>query len=86
MPFGIYTETEGALPFYDLYFKELNLINARVAKAQDFPACIDFVSRGVVKLAPLISHRLPLDEIGQALSLLDSGDSSRMKIILTHQD
>ena len=86
VPFGIYTETDGALPFYDLYFKELNLINSRVAKAQDFPACIDFVSRGVVKLEPLISHRLPLGQIDRALSLLDSGDSSRMKIILTHDD
>ena len=84
VPFGIYTETEGALPFYDLYFKELNLINARVAKAQDFPACIDLVRRGVVKLEPLISHRFPLDEIDQALGLLDSGDSGRMKIILNH--
>lgn len=84
VPFGIYTETEGALPFYDLYFKELNLINARVAKAQDFPACIDLVRRGVVKLEPLISHRFPLDQIDQALGLLDSGDSGRMKIILNH--
>src|SRR5678816_204978 len=29
--FGIITAKEGALPFYDLYFKELALINARVA-------------------------------------------------------
>ncbi len=86
VPFGIYTEKEGALPFYELYFKELNLINARVAKAQDFPACIELVRRGVVKLKPLISHTLPLDEMDQALDLLDSGDSSRMKIILTHAD
>src|SRR6185436_7513301 len=31
--FGIYTVKEGALPFYDLYFKEVSLISARVAKA-----------------------------------------------------
>jgi 2-desacetyl-2-hydroxyethyl bacteriochlorophyllide A dehydrogenase len=33
--FGIYTVKEGALPFYDLYFKEVSLISARVAKPVD---------------------------------------------------
>ena len=35
--FGIITAKEGALPFYDLYFKELALISARVAKGEDYP-------------------------------------------------
>ena len=86
LAFGIYTEKQGALPFYDFYFKELNLINARAAKAQDFPACIELVRRGAVKLKPVISHLLPLGELGQALDLLDGGDSSRLKIILDHSD
>ncbi len=84
LAFGIYTEKEGALPFYDFYFKELNLINARAAKAQDFPACIELVRRGAVRLKPVISHSLPLDEMCQALDLLEGGDSSRLKIILDH--
>jgi hypothetical protein len=36
--FGIYTAKEGALPFYDLYFKEVSLISARVAKPEDYTA------------------------------------------------
>jgi L-iditol 2-dehydrogenase len=82
LPFGIYTEKEGGLPFYDLYFKELNLINTRVAKPQDFPACIDFVSRGVVRLAPLITDKVRLNAMDDALELLKQGDSNRMKIII----
>ena len=35
--FGIITAKQGELPFYDLYFKELALINARVAKSEDYP-------------------------------------------------
>src|SRR5205807_3044204 len=35
--FGIITATEGALPFYDVYFKELTLAGARVAKSEDYP-------------------------------------------------
>ena len=84
LAYGIYTETTGVLPFHDLYFKELDLIGARAAKARDFPACIELVRRGAVALKPLISHTLPLDQMDRALRLLDSGDSNRMKIILDH--
>ena len=82
--FGIYTETEGALPFYDLYFKELQLINTRVAQPKDFPASIDLARRGAVKLAPLITHTLPLDDLGGALDMLESGTGQQMKILLDH--
>ena len=84
LPFGIHTAKEGALPFYDLYFKEIQVINARVAKGQDFPACIDLVRRGVVRLAPLISHTMPLGDLDQALDLITSGRDRHMKIILDH--
>ena len=82
--FGIYTETEGALPFYDLYLKELDLISTRAAQPRDYPASIDLARRGAVKLAPLISHTLALDELGTALGMLDSGSGKHMKILLEH--
>ena len=81
---GIYTETEGALPFYDLYLKELNLLNTRAAQAKDYPASIDLARRGAVKLAPLITHTLPLDDLDSALGMLDSGTGRQMKILLDH--
>ncbi len=82
--FGIYTAREAALPFYQLYFKELLLINARAAKREDYPDCIDLVSRGTVKLDPLISHVLPLDELERAITMLAERDDARMKVILKH--
>ena len=54
--FGIYTSTELQLSLYQLYYKELLVINARAAKREDFPACIDLVSRGDVQLEPMVSH------------------------------
>ena len=51
--FGIFTVTEGKLPFYQLYYKELTLYNSRAAKGEDFPASIDLVAKGMVKLGPL---------------------------------
>ncbi len=84
LPFGIYTQTQAELPFYNLYFKEIQVVNARVAKPEDYPACVDFVQRGVVNLEPLITHNFKLGEINKALDMLDGGDSSCIKIILDH--
>src|SRR5438552_4161600 len=68
--FGIITAKEGALPFYDLYFKELSLIGARVATSEDYPDSIALVEHGIVRLAPLISDVLPLEDLKQAIDLL----------------
>jgi 2-desacetyl-2-hydroxyethyl bacteriochlorophyllide A dehydrogenase len=83
--FGIITATEGALPFYDLYFKELSLINARVAKGEDYPGAIGLVQRGAIRLDPLVSDVMPLGEVKAAVAMLGSeGGGRRMKIILEH--
>jgi L-iditol 2-dehydrogenase len=82
--FGISNATSGALPFYDLYFKELTLINNRAATAQDFPVMIDLVDRGAVRLQPLVTHRMALDELGAALGMVEDGAERRLKIILDH--
>ena len=82
--FGIITAKQGELPFYDLYFKELALINARVAKSEDYPNSIALVQRGVVRLEPLVSHVMPLGELKNAIAMLGSDNGQRMKIILEH--
>jgi L-iditol 2-dehydrogenase len=82
--FGITNATSGALPFYDLYFKELTLINNRAATAHDFPVMIDLVDRGAVRLEPLVTHRMALDELGTALGMVEDGSERRLKIILDH--
>ena len=83
--FGIITAKEGALPFYDLYFKELALISARVAKSEDYPAAIALVESGQVRLGPLVSNVLPLAELKDAIGMLGSESGPRMKIILDHE-
>jgi L-iditol 2-dehydrogenase len=82
--FGIFTVKEGALPFYDLYFKEISLISARVAKPEDYTDCIALVERGQVKLEPLVSDVMPLAELKAAIGLLGSDSGQRMKIIMEH--
>jgi 2-desacetyl-2-hydroxyethyl bacteriochlorophyllide A dehydrogenase len=82
--FGTSTATEGNLPFYQLYYKELTLYNSRAAKGEDFPASIDLVAKGMVKLDPLVTHLLPLSDLGKAIQMLDADEDQRMKIILEH--
>jgi 2-desacetyl-2-hydroxyethyl bacteriochlorophyllide A dehydrogenase len=82
--FGIYTAKEGALPFYDLYFKEVSLISARVAKPEDYTASIALVERRQVKLEALVSDVMPLAELKAAIGLLGSDSGQRMKIIMEH--
>jgi L-iditol 2-dehydrogenase len=83
--FAISTMNEASLPFYQFYFKELTLVNARAAKSEDFPATIDLVARGVLNLDAMITHVLPLPELAAALGLLDSDSDERMKVILEHR-
>ena len=84
--FGIITAKEGALPFYDLYFKELSLINARVAKSEDYPGAISPGGARQVRLEPLVSNIMPLGELKAAIGMLGAdGGGQRMKIILDHQ-
>jgi L-iditol 2-dehydrogenase len=80
--FGIASATQGTLPFYQLYFKELKIVNSRAAKGEDFPASIDLVARGVLKLKPLVTHVVSLLDLEKAIGMLESDEDRRMKIIL----
>lgn len=80
--FGTTAATQGSLPFYQLYFKELKIVNSRAAKSEDYPATIDMAARGALKLEPLVTHMVPLTELTSAMHLLESDADQRMKIIL----
>jgi threonine dehydrogenase-like Zn-dependent dehydrogenase len=84
LAYGIQTNTEGALPFYDLYFKEIQLVNARAATAKAYPECLDLVNSGAVRLEPVISDVVPLDRLDDALDMVANEAPQRMKIILEH--
>lgn len=80
--FGIMSATQAALPFYQLYYKELNVVNTRAAKGEDYPPSIDLVARGALKLKPLVTHVIPLLDLEKAIGMLESDEDQRMKIIL----
>ena len=80
--FGIMSATQAALPFYQLYYKELNVVNSRAANGEDFPPSIDLAARGVLKLKPLVTHVVSLLDLEKAIGMLESDEDQRMKIIL----
>jgi len=80
--FGIMSATQASLPFYQLYYKELNIVNTRAAKGEDYPPTIDLVARSILKLKPLVTHVIPLCDLEKAIGMLESDEDQRMKIIL----
>lgn len=79
LAYGTIPEREGAFPYYDLYYKEIALISARSARVVDFPDAVDAVGSGRVALEPLVSHRVPLEELA---GLLASRDGSGLKTVV----
>jgi 2-desacetyl-2-hydroxyethyl bacteriochlorophyllide A dehydrogenase len=80
--FGTITATEGALPFYQLYYKEITITNPRAAKAEDFPGAIALAASGAVRLEPIVSHTLSLEQADDAIHLTKEGGT--LKVILDH--
>ena len=78
--FGTITEEAGELPFYQLYYKELSLVNPRAAKPEDFPASVELVAAGTIKLDPLITHTFPFESAEEAIAA--TRESVSLKVIL----
>ncbi len=86
VPFGIYTANQAELPFYQLYFKELQILNARAAQARHFPASIELVANGKLDITSLLSHRVPFRQLEEAMGLLIRPGLDRMKVVLTYDE
>jgi threonine dehydrogenase-like Zn-dependent dehydrogenase len=78
LAYGTQTETEGRLAFYQLYKKEILLVNARASLPRDMTLAIDLAERGAVELTPLITDRLPLDAAAEAYRLFDSREATKV--------
>jgi 2-desacetyl-2-hydroxyethyl bacteriochlorophyllide A dehydrogenase len=78
--FGIVTGSGKGLPYYELYYKELTLVGSRNAVHRDFVAGMRLASDGVVDLAPLVTHRFPLEEAAKAFAAVE--ESSSLKVVM----
>ena len=69
-------------PLQSVVTRELTLYGS-CASAGEYPLCLDLISRGVIRVAPMISAVAPLEEGAEWFKRLSAKDGSRfMKVIL----
>ena len=79
--FGTSTATEGSLPFYQLYYKELTLRNPRAALPRDYDTAVELLASGRVRVAEMLSEAYPLERAHEAFEALTSR-SGLLKVTL----
>ncbi|MGH3501075.1 MAG: zinc-binding dehydrogenase [Nocardioidaceae bacterium] len=79
--FGTITDHNGELPFYQLYFKELDIRSTRAARPGDYANAIHLVGSGAVRLADLVTSSFPLSDIAAALVACER-DPEQLKVTL----
>jgi L-iditol 2-dehydrogenase len=81
LSFGSITERTGGFPYYDLYYKELQIQSSRAARPRDYARAIALVGDGVVRLAPLVTAVYPLQDVATALDECGAG-RGHLKIMI----
>jgi Threonine dehydrogenase and related Zn-dependent dehydrogenases len=64
----------------NIHYKEHELIGTYLADMSDFQLAADFLSKGVVKVDKLISHKVPVDEAERAFTLAATPGNYRVSI------
>jgi 2-desacetyl-2-hydroxyethyl bacteriochlorophyllide A dehydrogenase len=82
LAFGSITAEAGELAFYQLYKKELRVVGARSSLPGDMKIAIGLAATGAVRLAPLVTDRLPLEAAAEAIERSAAGG---LKVVMDHQ-
>lgn len=68
---------------FDCYFREITLHFAYSCGPQDTETALDWIARGLVKAADIVTHRFPLEETEKAFDLTKAaGDSLKAMIVV----
>jgi L-iditol 2-dehydrogenase len=65
----------------EIYMRELTLTASYAAGARDMRAALELISSGRIDPLPLATHRLPLEETGQALALQRRGEALKAVVL-----
>lgn len=79
--FGTLTGAGSGLPYYDLYRKELTIRNPRAAVTGDYAEGVTLAAAGALRLEPLVTHEVTLDDAAAAFALVE--DPSSLKVTMT---
>jgi L-iditol 2-dehydrogenase len=78
--FGIISSPPEGLNWYELYHKELDVVNARAARPRDYAHGVALAASGVLQLAPLWSRGVRMEDAVEALTLARSGDTLKVTL------
>ncbi|WP_248930602.1 zinc-dependent alcohol dehydrogenase [Paenibacillus hamazuiensis] len=63
-----------------MHFREISLTTTRCANSNDFATAIQFMEKKLIDVRPLISHRLPIEQIKQGFGYMENTEIS-MKVL-----
>ncbi|MFH1721877.1 MAG: alcohol dehydrogenase catalytic domain-containing protein [Candidatus Altiarchaeota archaeon] len=69
------------LPLNDLWFRQLSLTQTYAADSSDLRQALELISKGLVEVEDLVTHRLSLNETGLGFKLVSEGKES-IKVII----
>lgn len=71
-----------ALSMFYLGEHELRLIGSMMYRHEDYLTAIDYVSKGIVNLKPLVSNRFAFEEYDDAYKFIDTHRETCMKVLI----
>lgn len=71
-----------ALSMFYLGEHELRLIGSMMYRHEDYLTAIDYVSKGIVNLKPLVSNRFAFEEYDDAYKFIDAHRETSMKVLV----
>ncbi|HSK95183.1 MAG TPA: alcohol dehydrogenase catalytic domain-containing protein [Euzebyales bacterium] len=78
--FGIISSPPDGLNWYELYYKELDIINARAARPRDYDRGVALAASGALRLAPLWSRGVAFDDAVDAFAMARSDDTLKVTL------
>lgn len=76
-----YTHEDVSLNAGRMMYREMEVLGSLGCRPVDYPRIIGMIQTGKIRLKPVVTHRLPLDKINNALDLLRKGESLRTIVI-----
>jgi L-iditol 2-dehydrogenase len=77
MPVG----SVAALAANDVHYRELTITGTSAMKRRHFLQAVDLIARGVVDVSSLITHRVGLDDVAEALQVASSGIGLKVAVV-----
>lgn len=76
-----YSPEAMSLPAGRVMFRELEIVGSLGCRSVDYPRVVELVRQGRLRLAELVTHRFPLEEIDRALDVLRRGEAIRSVVV-----